>query len=105
MKFYIIYLFCFFSFIGIAQSNFQKDSVSKTQIKLLNSEYKDFVSLKNKIYAISQNNDLIEFDIKKDGFKLIKNNITAIAKKSNDELVFGSKDGKIFILNKNIKDF
>ena len=99
MKFYIKYLFCLFSFLGIAQSNFQNDSVSITQIKLLNSEYKDFVSVKNKLYAISQNNDLIEIDLKKDNFKLIKNNITAIAKKSNDELVFGSKDGKIFILN------
>ena len=99
MKFYIIYLFCLFSFIGIAQSNFQNDSVSKTKIKLLNSEYKDFVSVKNKLYAISQNNDLIEIDLKKDNFKLIKNNITAIAKKSNDELIFGSKDGRIFILN------
>ncbi|KIX22446.1 hypothetical protein SY27_00925 [Flavobacterium sp. 316] len=99
MKFYIIYLFCLFSIIGIAQSNFQNDSVSKTQIKLLNSEYKDFVSVKNKLYAISQNNDLIEIDLKKDNFKLIKNNITAIAKKSNNELVFGSKDGRIFILN------
>ena len=99
MKFYIIYLFCLFSIIGIAQSNFQNDSVSKTQIKLLNSEYKDFVSVKNKLYAISQNNELIEIDLKKDNFKLIKNNITAIAKKSNDELVFGSKDGRIFILN------
>ena len=46
MKFYIIYLFCLFNIIGIAQSNFQNDSVSKTQIKLLNSEYKDFVSVK-----------------------------------------------------------
>ena len=26
----------------------------------MNSEYKDFVSVKNKLYAISQNNDLIE---------------------------------------------
>lgn len=99
MKFYIKYLFCLFSFLGIAQSNFQNDSVSITQIKLLNSKYKDFVSVKNILYAISQNNDLIEIDLKKDNFKLIKNNITAIAKKSNDELVFGSKDGKIFILN------
>ncbi len=103
MKFYIIYLFCFFSFLGIAQSSFQNDSVPNNQIKLLNSEYKDFVSVKNQIYAISQNNDLIEFDIKKDGLKLIKNNITAIAKKSNDELIFGSKDGKIFTLNKKQK--
>lgn len=99
MNFYIKYLFCLFSFLGISQSNFQNDSVSITQIKLLNSKYKDFVSVKNKLYAISQNNDLIEIDLKKDNFKLIKNNITAIAKKSNDELVFGSKDGKIFILN------
>ena len=103
MKCYIIYLFCFFSFKGIAQSNFENESVSKNHIKLLNSEYKDFVTVKSNIYAISQNNALIEIDIKKGNFKLIRNNITAIAKKSNDEIVFGSKDGKIFILNKNHK--
>jgi hypothetical protein len=103
MKLYIILLFGLISFTGIAQSSFQNYSVPNNQINLLNSEYKDFVSVKNNIYAISQNNDLIEIDTKNDKFKLIKSNITAIAKKSNDELVFASKDGKIFTLNKKQK--
>ena len=105
MKFYIIYLFCFFSLLGIAQSNSQNDSITNNQVNLLNSEYKDFVSVKKNIYAISKNNDLIVINLKEDSFKLIEKNITAIAKKSNDELIFGSIDGKIFTLNKrqNIK--
>lgn len=103
MKFYITYILNFFTFLGIAQSDIQIDSVQSNQISLLNSEYKDFVHLQNNIYAISQNNDLVEIDIKKDKFKLIEKNITAIAKKSNDELIFGSKAGKIFILNKKQK--
>ncbi len=103
MKFYIISLFCFFRFLGIAQSSFQKESITYNQINLLNSEYKDFVSVKNKIYAISQKNDLIVINIKDNSFKLIKNNIAAIAKKSNGEVVFGSKNGEIFTLNKRQK--
>ncbi|ESU22803.1 hypothetical protein FLJC2902T_32500 [Flavobacterium limnosediminis JC2902] len=98
MKLYVIYLFYFFSFSGIAQSNVQNDTIPTNQINLLNSEYKDFVTVKNHIYAISENNNLVAIDLKKESFKLIKNNISAIAKKSNNELVFGSKDGKIFTL-------
>lgn len=36
-------------------------------------------------------------------FKIIKNNITAIAKKNNEEIIFGSNDGKIFLFKKNQK--
>lgn len=100
MKFYAIYLFCFF---GIAQGSSQSESIVNNQINLLNLEYKDFVSVKNNIYAISRNNDLIVINLKDDSFKLIEKNISSIAKKSNDELIFGSKDGKIFILNKKQK--
>ena len=103
MKFYIICLFCSFSFLVIAQNSFQNDSVPNNQINLLNLEYKDFVSAKDLIYAITENNDLVAIDIKKHNRKLIKNNITAIAKKSNNELIFGSKDGEIFTLNKRQK--
>lgn len=103
MKFYLINLFYFFSFLGIAQSNSQNDSIINSQINLLNSEYKDFVFAKNIVYAITEYDDLVAIDLKKDTFKLIEKNISAIAKKSNNELVFGSNDGKIFTLNKKQK--
>jgi len=103
MKLYLKYLLLFLSFLGIAQSNSQNDSVSTNQIDLLNSEYKDFVFVKNTIYAISQNNDLVAIDFKKDNYKIIKKNINAIAKKSNNEIIIGSKEGEIFTLNKRQK--
>lgn len=99
MKLHLKYLLLFLSFLGIAQN----DNVSTNQINLLNSEYKDFVFVKNTIYAISQNNDLVAIDFKKDKYKIIKKNISAIAKKSNNEIMFGSKEGEIFTLNKRQK--
>lgn len=103
MNIYIKYLFCLFSFLGTAQNQFSKDSVPATQISLLNTDYKNFVSVKNIIFALTKNNDLVQIDFKNDNFKIIKSNTTAIAKKSNDELILGSKDGKIFIYKKNGK--
>ncbi|KQT17652.1 hypothetical protein ASG31_09680 [Chryseobacterium sp. Leaf404] len=100
MKFYIKYLLCFSGILGSAQSKPQIKSYPPKQINFVNSEYKDFVVVKDVIYALSQNNDLIVIDLKKDNFWLIKNNITAIAKKSNDELVVGNMYGEVFILKK-----
>lgn len=100
MRNYISFLFFFFSFLANSQNNFSKDNISSTLIDLLNTQYKDFLSVKNIIYAITENNDFVSIDFKSDKFKIIKNNISSIAKKSNDEIIFGSKDGKIFLFNK-----
>lgn len=101
MKNYISFLFFFFSFLASSQKNFSKDNIVSTQINLLNTEYKDFVTVKNIIYAITENNDFVSIDFINDKFKIIKNNISSIVKKSNDEIIFGSKDGKVFLFNKN----
>ena len=100
MKIYTRYLFCFFSLFGIAQSNFQKDTIPTSQINVLNSEYKDYVYANDIIYAISKNDDLVAINLKKDRYKLIKNNIVAIAMQSTGELLFGSSEGKLFTFNK-----
>lgn len=100
MKNHISFLLFFFSFLASSQDNFSKYNNTSTQINLLNTEYKDFVSAKNIIYAITVNNDFVTIDFKNNKFKIIKNNISAIVKKSNDEIIFGSKDGKIFLFNK-----
>ncbi|UOK42153.1 MULTISPECIES: hypothetical protein [Flavobacterium] len=101
MKFYVKYLFCLLSFLGTAQNKLSEDNPLSIQINLASNDYKDFVSVKNTIYAITNTNDFVKIDFKNDNFKIIKSNITTIAKKSNDELILGSKEGKIFIYKKN----
>lgn len=103
MKLYLKYLLLFFSFLWITHSNSQNYNIPINQIDLLNSEYNDFVTVKNTIYAISQDSVLIAIDLKKDNYRIIKKNINAIAKKSNNEIIFGNKEGKIFTLNKKQK--
>jgi len=118
MKYSIRLLFILSSFSVASQNNLSKDNIASTQmnllntdlkypvstqINLLNTDYNDFVSVKNTIYGITKNNDFVSIDFKNDKFKIIKNNISSIAKKSNDEIIFGSKDGKVFLLNKKEK--
>lgn len=103
MKLYLKYLLLFFSFLWITHSNSQNYNIPINQIDLLNSEYNDFVTVKNTIYAISQDSVLIAIDLKKDNYRIIKKNINAIAKKSNNEIIFGNKEGEIFTLNKKQK--
>ena len=93
----------FLSFLWITQGNSQNDSIPTNQIELLNSEYKDFVTVNNTIYAISQNSVLVAIDLKEDKHTIIKKDINAIAKKSNNDILFGSKEGEIFIINKKQK--
>lgn len=103
MKLYLKYLLLFFSFLWITHSNSQNYNIPINQIDLLNSEYNDFVTVKNTIYAISQDSVLIAIDLKKDNYRIIKKNINVIAKKSNNEIIFGNKEGEIFTLNKKQK--
>lgn len=100
MKNYIKLLLLFCYFLANSQNIFSKDNITSTQINLSNTEYKDFVLLQNRIYALTKNNDFVSIDFKNDKIKTVKNNISSIAKKSNGEIIFGSKDGKIFLLNK-----
>ena len=55
MKLYLKHLILFLSFLWITQGNSQNDSIPTNQIELVNSEYKDFITVNNTIYAISQN--------------------------------------------------
>src|SRR5690606_35077004 len=103
MKLYLKYLLLFLSFLWVTQSNSQNYIIPTNQIDLLSSEYNDFVTVKNTIYAISQDSVLVAIDLKKDNYRIIKKNINAIAKKSNNEIIFGSKEGEIFTLNKRQK--
>lgn len=103
MKLYLKYLLLFFSFLWITHSSSQNYNIPINQIDLLNSEYNDFVTVKNTIYAISQDSVLIAIDLKKDNYRIIKKNINAIAKKSNNEIIFSNKEGEIFSLNKKQK--
>ncbi|EAP88467.1 hypothetical protein [Croceibacter atlanticus] len=103
MKLYLKHLMLFLSFLWITQGNSQNDSIPTNQIELLNSEYKDFVTVNNTIYAISQNSVLVAIDLKEDKHTIIKKDINAIAKKSNNDILFGSKEGEIFIINKKQK--
>jgi 3-methyladenine DNA glycosylase AlkC len=98
MKTYLKYLLLFISVWGTAQTN-----ITENNISLMNTEYKDFITINNLIYALTQNSEFVSIDLKTNNFKRIKDNITAIAKKSNNEIIFGSKDGTVSILTKNQK--
>ncbi len=103
MKKYIILTLLLLISLGNAQGNLSKDSIVLKQINLLNTEYKDFVAVKNLIYAITKNNDFVEIDYLNDKFRIIQNDITSIAKKSNNEIIFGNKKGEVFLYKKNKK--
>ena len=80
MKLYLKHLILFLSFLWITQGNSQNDSIPTNQIELVNSEYKDFITVNNTIYAISQNSVLVAIDLKEDKHTIIKKDINAIAK-------------------------
>ena len=103
MKIYIAYFFLFSFFFTNAQNNLLKDSIVSKQINLLNTEYIDFIAVKHLLYAITQNNDFVEIDYTNDKFRIIQNEITSIAKKSNNEIIFGNKNGEVFLYKKNKK--
>jgi len=94
-------LFLFFSVSFFGQNGVEKDSIPTKEIKLFNTNYKEFEIIGNDVYAITKGDSLIRFNITTKEFSFILNKVHSIT--SNLKYIIGlNKENKVFkIENKN----
>jgi len=86
---------------GFSQTS--TDSVNSISVRVFRANYKDFLTIGNKVYAVTTGDSLVSIDLKTNNFEFIKKNISTIVKTSKDSLIIGTKSGRI--LSKNGKTY
>lgn len=81
----------------------QKDSVNAYQIKVLNTNYKDFLTINKQIYAITKGDSLVVFDFEKGNIEKTIPNTFSIAKTSKNEIYYVNQKGQILLTKDFIK--
>ena len=105
MYFNAIIHFCFF-FIGLhsfAQQKIASDTVAIIPIKLVGTNYKQYMAIEKDIYAISKGDSLIVFNIESNQIKKIIPEIVAIGKTSKNKIFFLDTKGRLRETNDFIK--
>jgi hypothetical protein len=102
MKNIFLIFFLFFSFSFFGQNEIQKDSVPIIDVKLFNTNYKEFKVIGSDVYAITKGDSLIKFNIKTNESSFILNEVLSIT--SNSKYIIGlNKENKVFKIE-NIND-
>lgn len=93
-------LLIFNVFIFICCSVNSQDSISAIKFDSLNTNYKDFVVVGNDIYAITNGDSLVTWNIENNIHNILKERMTAIAKTANNCLLVTTKNNKLLSYNK-----
>jgi hypothetical protein len=97
-----LYLLLLFSNFVYSNNIMLNDSVKAEIINTFNTNYKDFIIVKNSVYAITNGDSLISIDLKKKKSNFIFSNIRSIAKTSKNEIIGVNTKGEIFKFKKKI---
>jgi hypothetical protein len=100
MKKVIFISILFISSQLLSQSNLIKDSIPALQIKLLNTNYKDFVVVGKLIYAITKGDSLIAINFENNKINFYQNNIKCLIKTKKNEIFVLNDSGDV-LLKKN----
>lgn len=82
-----------------SQSKLKKDSIPATQIKLLNTNYKDFILVNGLVYALTKGDSLVVLNVKKDNVKYTNHSFAAITKNSKSKIIGVTNDGIVMEQN------
>lgn len=95
MKCKIVLILLMFMNLFFAQTAIKQDSVFAKKIKIFNTNYKEFEVVGNIVYAVTNSNYLIVFDLKQDKIIKVKREVISVSKNSKQEIVFLNKQNQI----------
>lgn len=99
MKLYLASIFLLFSTILFAQKLKTKDSILIKNIKVFNTNYKEFEVVENKIYAVTNGDSLVLINIKNSKVEFLDKNVVSIVKNSNENIFLIKNNGDVFEQN------
>ncbi len=97
MKKTLFFSFFLFSVFSFSQQKEKKDSIPATQIKLLNTNYKDFVIVNKSVYAITKGDSLISINLVNNKILFIQNKIKSISKSKKNKIVALTDTGEVLL--------
>ncbi len=97
MKKKLFFSFFLFSVFSFSQQKEKKDSIPATQIKLLNTNYKDFVIVNKSVYAITKGDSLISINLVNNKILFIQNKIKSIYKSKKNKIVALTDTGEVLL--------
>lgn len=95
MKLVLIFFCLTFSNTFLAQVTVKKDSVFAKNIKVFNSNYKEFEVVGNLVYAITKGDSLIQINLSNNKTSIVNNNIKSIAKNQQNKIIALTDKGKV----------
>lgn len=95
MKLYLKFIFCFVFISGYAQA----DSIPTKEIKIFNTNYKEFEVVGNLIYAVTKGDSLIKIDFRAEKSRFITDKTFSICKRKNEVLGL-NEDKQVFLVDK-----
>ena len=95
MKCKTVIILLMFMNLFFAQTAIKQDSVFAKKIKIFNTNYKEFEVIENIVYAVTNSNYLIVFDLKQDKIIKVKREVISVAKNNKQEIVFLNRHNQI----------
>ena len=92
-----LFYFLFISVFAFSQENKNAGSIPASQIKILNANYKDFIVVNNDIYAVTNGDSLVVFNLETNKVRNVFLGIVAVAKTSKDVIYFLDQSGVLNI--------
>ena len=91
MKFYVKLIFCLVFISTYAQI----DSIPAKEVRIFNTDYKEFEVANNLIYTITKNNNLVVFDLLSHKIIETRGNVVSITKSRNNEIFYITTENKV----------
>ena len=96
MKYRIVIVFLLFFNFFFAQTTIERDSVFAKNIKIFNTNYKEFEVVGNDIYAITKGDSLIKFNINSINHKVVSESVVSFVKNDKNKIYYLDVKGNVF---------
>jgi len=98
MKFYLNLIFSL-----VFTSNYaQVDSIPAKEVRVFNTNYKEFEVVGSEVYSVTKNNNLVVFDLLSNKIIDTRSNVVSVTKSRNNEIFYITTENKV-ISDKNIE--
>lgn len=91
MKFYLSLIFCFAIILNYGQN----DSITAKEVRIFNSNYKEFEVVGSVVYSVTKNNNLVVFDLLSNKIINTRSNVVSITKSRNNEIFYITTENKV----------
>lgn len=91
MKFYLSLIFCFAIILNYGQN----DSITAKEVRIFNTNYKEFEVVGSVVYSVTKNNNLVVFDLLSNKIIKTRSNVVSVTKSRNNEIFYITTENKV----------